>query len=284
MKNKNFRSLLIVFVTFTVGINFLPLTIANASNINKRIQRTTTFVGGDLHTLTSTKNGLFVTGHEAGSRSTNEGLTWKSITSFKGVDIMSWATTDLGYLAGGHNGLFKSTDGGKSFTRLSFYGKTSDVHALGAARRNVYMGSPQVGFLRSIDSGKSWKVINQKFGQGLMGSMLVDSANPLRVIALDMNNGLVVTHDGGKSWSRFGGPQNVMSIDWNPKNQKEIVALGMESGALTNDNGKTWTAFPVPMNSSAIAFSSTGSKIFVAILASNKAEILSSADGGKSWT
>jgi photosystem II stability/assembly factor-like uncharacterized protein len=252
--------------------------------MNKRIQKMTTFVGGDLHTLTVTKNGLFVTGHEAGSQSADEGLTWKSVASFKGVDIMSWATTDFGYLAGGHNGLFISADNGKSFNKLSFYGKASDVHALGAAKKSVYMGSPQVGFLRSIDSGKSWKVINQKFGQSLMGSMLVDSTNPMRVIALDMNNGIVMTTNGGKSWSRFGGPQGVMSIDWNPKNRKEIIALSMGSGALTHDNGKTWSTFPVPMSSSAIAFSSTGSKIFVAILVSDKAEILSSADGGKSWT
>jgi photosystem II stability/assembly factor-like uncharacterized protein len=248
-----------------------------------KLQKMTTFVGGDIHTLTFTKDGLFVTGHEGGSLSTSEGMKWNSIASFKGADIMGWATTNSTYLAGGHNGLFKSSDGGKSFTRISFYGKVSDVHALGATAKNVYMGSPQVGFLRSSNSGKSWRVVNKKFGEGFMGSMLVDPANPLRVIAPDMNNGLVITSNGGKSWTRFGGPSEVMSVAWNPRNYKEIVALGMDFGAVTKNNGKTWSSFPIPTGSSAVAMSSDGLRLLVAVLVGDKAEILSSPDMGKSW-
>jgi photosystem II stability/assembly factor-like uncharacterized protein len=267
----------------TTGLILLNPPLGAAADSSSKSQRTTTFVGGDLHTLTFTKDGLFVTGHEGGSLSVNEGLKWKSVPSFKGTDIMSWATTDSLYLAGGHNGLFRSNDGGKSFTRISFYGKSSDVHSLGATAKIVYMGSPQVGFLRSSNSGKSWEVVNKKFGEGFMGSMLVDPANPLRVIAPDMNNGLVETTDGGKSWTRFGGPSGVMSIDWNPKNHKEIVALSMGAGAVTKNNGKTWTTFHVPRGSSAVAISSDGLRFFVAVLDGDRAKILSSADAGKSW-
>lgn len=256
---------------------------ASASDPLKVTKRATTFVGGDIHTLTFTKNGLFVTGHEAGSNSTDEGVSWKNISSINNADIMAWATTKLGYLAGGHNGLFRSINGGKTFTRFSFFRKVSDVHALGAVGKNVYLGSPQVGFLRSIDNGKSWKIVNSKFGQGFMGSMLVDPVNPLRVIAPDMSNGLVITTDGGKSWARFGGPPGVMAIDWNQKNRKEIAALGMGIGGITKDNGKTWSAFSVPTGASAIAFNATGSRIFVAILVGDRASILSSDDLGKHW-
>lgn len=270
-----------MFTAFVLIFSFT--TIASSSATTSHTQRATTFVGGDIHTLTYTKSGLFVTGHESGSLSRDEGMTWKVVPSFKNADIMGWATTNLGYLAGGHNGLFRSTNGGKSFARFNFFGKVSDVHALGAAGKNVYMGSPQVGFLRSTDSGKTWKVINQKFGQGFMGSMLVDPTDPLRVIAPDMSNGLVITIDGGKTWTRFGGPSGVMSVDWNRKDSKEIVALSMGVGALTKDNGRTWSTFPVPMGASAIALSPTGEKIFVAILGGEKAEILSSVNGGKSW-
>jgi len=266
-----------------LGLMFGSVVAPVASATTSHAKRTTTFVGGDIHTLTYTSTGLFVTGHLSGSLSKDEGTTWKTVPSFKNADIMSWATTSVGYLAGGHYGLFRSTNGGKTFTRFSFFGKVSDVHSLGAAGKNVYMGSPQVGFLRSTNGGKTWKVINQKFGQGFMGSMLVDATNPLKVIAPDMNNGLVLTTDGGKVWSRFGGPSSVMSVDWNRKNPKEIVALSMGKGALTKDFGKTWSTFDVPMGASAIAFSPTGTKLFVAILGSEKAEILSSANGGKSW-
>jgi photosystem II stability/assembly factor-like uncharacterized protein len=125
--------------------------------------------------------------------------------------------------------------------------------------------------------------VNKKFGEGFMGSMLVDPANPLRVIAPDMKNGLVITADGGKSWTRFGGPSGVMSIDWNPKNHKEIVALSMGTGSITKNNGHTWSTFRVPMGSSAVAISLDGLRLFVAVLAGDKAKILSSADMGQSW-
>lgn len=281
----NFKSFLrlptsiAIVLGVSLGLILAPPALAAVGHV----KRMTTFVGGDIHSLTYTKTGLFVTGHLSGSLSKDEGLTWKTVPSFKNADIMGWATTDAGYLAGGHNGLFRSINGGKSFTRFNFFGKVSDVHSLGAAGKYVYIGSPQVGFLRSTNSGKTWKLINQKFGQGFMGSMLVDVTNPLRVIAPDMNNGLVLTTDGGKVWSRFGGPSSVMSVDWNRKNPKEIVALSMGVGALTKDFGKTWRTFPVPMGASAIAFSPTGNKLFVAILSNEEAKILSSTNGGKSW-
>lgn len=276
----SFRTPMFVALVLIFGLTAIANTSATTSHIN----RSTTFVGGDIHTLSYTKTGLFVTGHESGSLSRDEGFTWKSIPSFKNADIMGWATTDVGYLAGGHNGLFRSTNGGKSFALFNFFGKISDVHALGAAGKNAYLGSPEVGFLRSTDSGKTWKVVNKKFGQGFMGSMLVDASNPLRVIAPDMDNGMVITVDGGKTWTRFGGPRGVMSVDWNRKDSKEIVALSMGTGAITKDNGRTWSTFPVPMGASAIALSTAGERIFVAILGNEKAGVLSSTNGGKSWT
>ena len=273
----------LVALAITTSLIFLNVPNSAVAKTYIKPLRMMTFVGGDIHTLTFTKDGLFVTGHEGGSISTNEGVKWKSVASFKNTDIMGWASTDSGYLAGGHNGLFRSSDGGKSFTRVSFYGKASDVHSLGGTAKNVYMGSPQVGFLHSSNGGKSWKVVNKNFGEGFMGSMLVDPANPLHVIAPDMNNGLVVTADGGKSWTRFGGPSGAMAIDWNPKNHKEIVALSMGKGSITKNNGKTWSTFPTPMGSSAVAISSDGLRLLVAVLVGDQAKILSSADMGKSW-
>jgi len=270
---------IVVASALTVSLVIAPIASAGTTNA----KRMTTFVGGDIHTLTDTNAGLYVTGHMSGSISKDEGITWKAVASFKNADIMGWATTNIGFLAGGHNGLFRSTDGGKSFSRFNFFGKVSDIHSIGAAGKIAYIGSPQAGFLKSTDSGKTWKVINQKFGQGFMGSMLVDVKDPLKVIAPDMNNGLVLTADGGKTWNRFGGPSGVMSVDWNRKNPKEIIALSMGVGALTQNYGKTWSTFSVPMGASAIAFSPTGAKLFVAILGSEKAEILTSADNGKTW-
>lgn len=274
-------------LTFVVALSIamIPANVvpSSAASSSAKVRRSTTFVGPDVHTLTYTNDGLFMTGHESGSLSKDEGVTWNPISSFKNKDIMDWAITNAGYLAGGHDGLFKSTNGGKTFTQISFYGHASDVHSLGATGQIVYMGSPQVGFLSSANSGKTWKIVNSKFGHEFMGSMLVDPSNPLRVIASDMSNGLVITTDGGKTWKRFSGPSGVMSIDWIRKDPKVIVALSMGTGSLTKDGGKTWSTFTVPMGAEAIALSPTGSKISIAVLGSQGAGILSSVDGGKNW-
>jgi len=281
---KKSRALILaVSVSTAIGINFFVFPTVHAAVNPKDHQRVMAYVGGDIHTLTFTNDGLFVTGHQGGSYSPNDGLKWIAVPSFKNTDIMGWATTNLGYLAGGHTGLYRSTGSGKPFVRFNFYGTTSDVHSIGAAGKNAYIGSPEVGFLRSSDSGKTWILVNAKFGQEFMGSMLVDPKNPLRVIAPDMSNGLVVTIDGGKTWKRFGGPDGVMSVAWNPKNYQEIVALGMGMGAITKNDGKTWTSFPVPTGSAVIARAPTGSRIYVAVLVGDKAKVLSSDNLGKSW-
>lgn len=275
--------ILAMSTSIAVGINFFVFPTARGAVVPQLTPRAMSYVGGDIHTLTFTKDGLFVTGHQAGSYSTNQGMKWIPVPSFKNADIMGWATTSAGYLAGGHTGLYRSTDGGKTFTRFKFYATLSDVHALGAAGKNAYIASPQLGFLRSTNSGKTWALVNSKFGQGFMGSMLVDPENPLRIIAPDMSNGLVITTDGGKKWKQFGGPSGAMSVDWNPRNHQEIVALGMGMGALTKNNGKTWITFPVPTGSVLIARSPTGSRIYVAVSVGDKAKILSSDNLGKSW-
>lgn len=114
MKSKRILSLRTPMFTALILI-FCLTPIASASATTSHAKRSTTFVGGDIHTLTYTKTGLFVTGHESGSLSKDEGFTWKSIPTFRNADIMGWATTNVGYLAGGHNGLFRSTDSGKSW-------------------------------------------------------------------------------------------------------------------------------------------------------------------------
>ncbi|HEX7405819.1 MAG TPA: hypothetical protein VF307_07845 [Candidatus Nanopelagicaceae bacterium] len=242
-----------------------------------------TYVGGDLHTLSAIGDQLFVTGHEAAGMSRDGGGSWTSIPTLSNADIMSWSQTADGLLVGGHEGLYKSTDHGATFTKTTFYGDVSDVHSIGAAGKMIYLGSPQVGLLASSDGGKTWKMRNKRIGQGFMGSMLVDPSNPLRLIAPDMQSGLVASSDGGLTWGTAGGPSGAMSVTWNPKNIKEIAAVGMGGGAVTNDGGQTWQAFSLPKGSSALAYGSNGKELYVASLVGTNAQIYTSTNLGKNW-
>lgn len=260
-----------------------PLTGAQAASSPAGSIMNQVYVGDHLHTMTVTGNRFFVTGHDGAGMSDNGGSSWASIPSLKGADVMSWTTSSKTILAGGHNGLFRSTNNGATFKKMKFYGSTSDVHAIGASGKNVYLGSPQVGFLMSTDGGTTWKMSNSKVGQNFMGSMLIDPKNPKRIIAPDMSAGLAISSDGGLTWSSLGGPGGPMAVAWNSKNTKEIVAIGMMGGGISMDAGKTWKELRLPSGAAAIDFSADGKKIYVGVLVGTKAQIYSSMNLGKSW-
>lgn len=242
------------------------------------------YVGDHLHTMSVMGNRYFVTGHQGAGMSDDGGRSWKPMSTLDGADVMSWTVSSRMILAGGHSGLFKSTNGGTTFKRIAFFGSTSDVHAIGAFGKTVYLGSPQVGLLMSTDGGTSWKIRNAKVGQNFMGSMLVDPKNPKRVIAPDMSAGLAMSSDAGLTWSPLGGPAGPMAVAWNPKNMKEIASIGMMNSGLSIDGGKTWKELRLPSGAAAIDFSSDGKKLIVGVLVGRKAHVSTSLNHGQNWS
>lgn len=242
------------------------------------------YVGGDLHVLTGVDDRLYVGGHDGAAVSTDGGRSWAALESLRGADPMGWAQTADGMLVGGHPGLYRSTDDGATFTQVSGDGAVPDVHALGAAGNTAYLASPQAGFLASSDGGVTWQSRNTQVGQGFMGTILVDPANPQRLIAPDMANGLVTSSDGGATWSRLGGPGGAMAVAWDPTNIDRLVAVGMADSAISTDGGRTWSPFPVPNGTSAATFSPDGETLYAAALDGDTATTYASTDAGETWT
>lgn len=272
-----------------VGITLVGMIIASSpSGANAASQPTGSmsnqiYVGDHLHTMSVMGNRVFMTGHDSAGMSDDGGRSWKHMTTLDGADVMGWTTTSNMILAGGHSGLFASTNKGVTFKRITFFGSTSDVHAIGASGKYVYLGSPQVSLLMSSDGGRSWKMRNSKIGASFMGSMLVDPKNPKHVIAPDMSLGLAVSSDGGLTWASLGGPAGPMAVAWNPKNRKEIAAIGMMSGGYSLDGGKNWKPLHLPSGAAAIDYSTDGKRLVVGVLVGNKAQVVTSLDHGKSW-
>lgn len=260
-----------------------PLSAAEAATSPGGSMMNQVYVGDHLHTMSVLGHRFFMTGHDGAGMSDDGGSSWTPMPSLKGADVMSWTSTSKGIFAGGHNGLFRSINNGATFKKMKFYGSTSDVHAIGAAGRFVYLGSPQVGFMMSVDYGATWKIRNAKVGQNFMGSMLIDPKNPERIIAPDMSAGLATSLDGGLTWSSLGGPGGPMAVAWNSKNRKEIAAIGMMSGGISTDAGKTWKELRLPSGAAAIDFSPDGKKIYVGVLVGTKAQLYTSVNQGKSW-
>ena len=242
-------------------------------------------VGGDLHTLTINTGEMIISGHESTAISNDSGKSWMAINTLDNADIMAWATSSSMVLAGGHNGLYTSLPDENKFVRTHFYKELSDVHALGASGEFAYLATPEFGVFASTDGGRSWEARNSQIGKGFMGSMLVDPKNPMRVLAPDMQMGLLQSLDGGTTWQNLGGPLGSMAIAWNPVNINEITVIGMGEIGTTLDAGKTWREISLPDGSAVVAYSPDGNSLFTGVLTEPPyAQVFKSTDGGGSWS
>ena len=243
----------------------------------------TVSVGGDLHSVTSIGNALYVGGHEAVGVSRDSGSTWQQVKSLDNADAMGWAVTDSVVLAGGHPGLYRSTDQGVTFNPVSGSAAVPDVHALGGAGTTLYLASPQAGLLTSADGGQSWQVRNPTAGRSFMGTILVDPKDPSRLVAPDMSGGLTSSTDGGRTFTPLGGPAGAMAAAWNPTATEEIIAVGMNGAARSIDGGASWQDIAVPEGTSAVTYTADGRTIYAGALQGEQARTYRSTDAGASW-
>lgn len=235
-------------------------------------------VGGDLHALAWMGDKLYVGGHQGAGALTNG--AWAQIDTLDDIDAMSFGSTGSSIFAGGHAGLFVSTDGGVTFAPASTDLPVTDIHALGAESKVVYLASPQAGTFRSTDGGKTFTRVSST-GQSFMGNIEIDPANPDHALAPDMMSGVAETTDGGTTWHALGGPGGSMAVAWDPTDPTDIVALGMNGAQRSSDGGKTWTDLILPSGATAAAFGRDG-RLYAAVLKSDHAEVFEQS--GDSWT
>lgn len=285
MKRKTVISISAIAVVAVIGLSLQMNRPNNDQQTSDGATSTKVFVGGDIHTLTYKAGEIEISGHESTSTTKDFGVTWSTIKALDNTDIMSWAGNGSTIFAGGHNGMYVSANNEKNFKKIDFYLGLTDIHAVGASGQFVYVASPAFGLISSRDGGASWSPLSRQIGQGFMGTMLVDPANPLKVLAPDMQLGLMGTGDGGKTWRTMGGPMGSMSIAWNPQNINEITVLGMSGAESTKDGGTTWKQISVPNGAAAFTYSDDGKTLYAAALdAVPYAHIFRSIDGGKNWS
>ena len=242
------------------------------------------FVGGDLHTLVvdpDQAGRLFVGGHQGVAASTDDGVTWSQVDSLRDADAMGWAFADGVVWMGGHPGMRRSTDGGLTFQPAGGELAGRDIHALGGGGGVLYAASPGAGLLASTDGGGSWEVRSADAGQGLMGGIVVDSADSRHLYAPDMRAGVVESVDGGRTWRPLGSPGMAMSAAAVGDTGALIVAGGGQA-ARSDDNGQTWQTLDVPRDTMVVAAGSEG-RIYAASLDGSAAKVSVSVDGGSNW-
>jgi photosystem II stability/assembly factor-like uncharacterized protein len=236
-------------------------------------------VGRHLHSVGLVENRLFVGGHDAVSVTADSGRTWRPVPSLAGADAMAWAVSADVVLTGGHLGLHRSTDGGVSFAPATGPAAVPDVHALGGAGATVYAASARLGLLASTDGGSTWQLRNRDTGRSFSGNILVDAAAVDRLIVADTTGGLAASADGGRSWTRLGGPTDAVSAIWNPADTRQVMAVGADGRAQVSiDRGATWKPVELPARTAAVTYDTSGRHLYAAVPEDSGVRVYRSAD------
>lgn len=190
--------------------------------------------------------------------------------------------------AGSVTGVYKSGDGGQRWTLLNgglapTWVSTIAVDPVTPA--TVYVGTngeyPYVGLYKTTNGGASWAAANNGLTGYDLYAIVVDARPPSTIYACT-NAGVVRSTDGGQSW-RLLALRSVFAL---AIDQSLSATFFAASGTVlrSNDGGVTWTAptdgfFPIEVFAVA-----AGIRTAHVYAATNLKGILTSEDGGRSWT
>ncbi len=162
------------------------------------------------------------------------------------------------FMGGGpESAIYKSEDAGKTWRKLTVGLPKGDVGKIGLAvspfdPRVVYAtvesGPEEKGFYRSADRGESWEKRNSYISGGTGPHYYQEIfADPNRFDRVyQMDPGLRVTDDGGKTWRRVDetnkhGDNHAMAF---VKGDPAFILNGSDGGVYeTYDEGRTWRFF-----------------------------------------
>ncbi len=191
--------------------------------------------------------------------------------------------------------LLRSGDAGKNWQEV--YRVSREQYAVFAVEIDsydpsvVYVGTAEGGLLKSIDYGKSWKVI--KWFDDVITDIKVDPYDTRTVFVSTFRKGVYKTVDKGGSWQELAGLKNFpkeieeMQVLVMDNKNPNVLYLGAKYGLLKSfDGGQNWQKvnIVIPPNSvsvSAIALDPLTSA-FLYYAAGNV--IYRTQDNGQTWT
>jgi photosystem II stability/assembly factor-like uncharacterized protein len=224
--------------------------------------------------LLGTHNGLF--------RSTDGGRTWAS-EALVGQDAMNLVRPGGQTLwVAGHMVLAKSTDGGKTWSDVRPSGLPGlDVHGFAADPRNprmLYAAIAGRGLYRSTDGGSSFSGVSTDVGAAVMALAVTPDG---RILAGDMQKGLLVSRDAGRTWD--GNLRaRLMGLALNPADPTRVLAAGPGVLLSTNGGGSWKKVLDIPDGGGPVAWSKSNPKI--AYVVGFNRTLYRSTDSGRTWS
>jgi photosystem II stability/assembly factor-like uncharacterized protein len=239
----------------------------------------------DYHSLSvspSNPNRLLLGTHDGLYSSADGGQTWQA-EGLDGQDAMNLARVGKQTLwTAGHNVFAKSTDGGKTWVNVSPTGLPSlDLHGFAVDPRDpnrLYAAVAGQGLFRSDDGGRRFGPVSARVGGAVMALVVTPSG---AILAGDMQQGLLVSRDGGMTWRRvLRAP--LMGLAVNPRDPRRVLAAG-EGILLSTNGGRTWRQrLQLPDGAGPVAWSKSNPR--VAYVVSFDRTLYRSSDSGKTWS
>jgi photosystem II stability/assembly factor-like uncharacterized protein len=157
----------------------------------------------------------------------------------------------------------------------------------------IYAGSASGGLWSSDDEGESWKPLTDAVGLTVVSDMAIDPRDSKHLFLLTgdgegfllPSSGVVVTNDGGGTWTDTGLRFSSSELIWgyrlmiNPTSPDTLLVATSQHIHRSTDGGKTWTAVADGVFRD-MKFHPTNPSI---IYASTTTQVLRSADGGRTW-
>jgi photosystem II stability/assembly factor-like uncharacterized protein len=239
----------------------------------------------DYHSLmvspTNAKSLLLGT-HYGLFRSNDGGRTWVS-DALGGQDAMNLVRPGGQTVwVAGHMVLAKSVDGGRTWNDARPGGLPGlDVHGFGADPlhpQTLYAAIAGKGLYRSTDGGNSFSEVSTDVGPAVMALAIMRDG---RILAGDMQKGLMVSRDHGKTWVQSLRAQ-LMGLALSPGDPKRLLAAG--PGVLLSTNaGASWKkVLDIPDGGGPVAWSMSNPKI--AYVVGFDRTLYRSADSGQTWS
>ena len=181
----------------------------------------------------------------------------------------------------GHNVFKRSSDGGKAWTDVRPAGLAGlDIHGFAVDPRDpkrLYAAIAGKGLYRSADGGQSFSLASAEIGGDVFALAVLPDG---RILAGDLQRGLVESSDGGVSWKQRLRVQ-VRGLAVNPSNPKRILATGAGI-ALSTDGGLTWrSVLDLPDGAGPVAWAGSNPKLAYAV--GFDRTFYRSTDSGGSW-
>ena len=214
--------------------------------------------------------------------SSDGGRHWR-FNALSGDDAMNLARPggDTIWLAG-HEVFKKSSDGGATWSDVRPAGLPSlDIHGFALDPRNpktLYAAVAGYALYRSRDGGRSFSLASNQVGGNVMALAVLPDG---RILAGDMQQGLLESSDHGASWKQRLRAQ-VMGLAINPNDPKRLLATGAGI-ALSNDGGRSWrSVLDLPDGAGPVAWSQSNAKLAYAV--GFNRTLYRSGNGGESWS